>query len=140
MRLVLALLMCMVAGLAFADEAPSAQDRADIQSAITQQLEAFKRNDAAAAFSQASPMIQQMFGTPEHFIAMVEHGYPPVFRPRGSRFGRILPDEEGQLVQSVELVGPDGGHYIALYRMEKQPDGSWKINGCELTESAPLDT
>jgi hypothetical protein len=43
-------------------------------------------------------------------------------------------------VQSVELVGPDGGHYIALYRMEKQPDGSWKINGCELTESAPLDT
>ena len=31
--------------------------------------------------------------------------------------------------------GPDGRPRIALYIMERQPDGSWKIDGCILTES-----
>jgi hypothetical protein len=32
----------------------------------------------------------------------------------------------------VLLVGPDGKPVMALYAMERQPDGSWRIDGCML--------
>jgi hypothetical protein len=131
MRIVLALVIGLIAGVA---QAQSPTERAAIQSVITLQLEAFQHDDAPAAFAQASPMIQGMFGTPGNFITMVQNGYPPVYRPRQSAFGPLV-SEDGQVIQKVELVGPDGRAYLALYTMERQADGSWKINGCTLTES-----
>jgi hypothetical protein len=47
---------------------------------------------------------------------------------------------EGRLVQRVLLVGPDGVPVTALYFMEQQPDGSWKISGCVLTISEDKST
>ena len=134
MRIVLALVIGLIAGAAQA-QAQTPAERAVIQSVITQQLDAFKKKDADAAFAQASPMIQGMFGTPGNFISMVERGYPPVFQPSQTSFGALVTEDDGRIVQNVELVGPDGKSYLALYTMEKQPDGSWKINGCQLTES-----
>jgi ketosteroid isomerase-like protein len=132
MRIVLGLLIALWAGAAHAQ---TGEDRMSIQSVITAQLEAFQHDDAGAAFEKASPMIQQLFGTPDNFIAMVQKGYPPVYRPRGSSFAGLEDGDDGQLIQKVELTGPDGRDYLALYIMQKQPDGSWKINGCQLTES-----
>ena len=54
-----------------------ASERAAIRHVIEQQLEAFRRHDGAAAFAHAAPAIQEMFGTPERFMLMVEHEYPP---------------------------------------------------------------
>ena len=131
MRFVLALLFGLIAGHA---QAETPEDRSAIQSVITQQLEAFKNNDAEAAYALAAPMIQQMFGNATNFLGMVAHGYPPVYRPRQTSFG-TLGLEDDRLIQRVEIVGPDGRNWLALYTMEKQSDGSWKINGCQLTES-----
>lgn len=113
-------------------------DRGAIQGIISQQLEAFQHDDATAAFSFASPMIQHMFGSPENFMAMVGRGYPPVYRPRQKTFGP-LETTNGELIQKVELVGPDGRSYTALYTMEQQPDATWKINGCRLVDSDKVD-
>ena len=33
----------------------------------------------------------------------------------------------------VYVVGPDGKPALAVYEMQRQPDGSWRINGCWLT-------
>jgi len=33
------------------------------------------------------------------------------------------------------MVGPDGEEVVARYTMERQPDGSWRIDGCILTEA-----
>ncbi len=131
MRIVLALVIGLIAGAA---QAQTPGDRAAIQSVITGQLDAFQHDDAAGAFAQASPMIQEMFGTPGNFLTMVQSGYPPVYRSKQSVFAG-LDQEDGRIVQRVELVGPDGRDYLALYTMEQQPDGSWKINGCQLTAS-----
>ena len=30
------------------------------------------------------------------------------------------------------LVGPDGKSWVALYTLQRQPDGTWKIDGCVL--------
>jgi hypothetical protein len=131
MRIVLALVIGLIAGAAHA-QTPA--DRAAIQSVITSQLDAFHHDDAVAAFEKASPMIQEMFGTPGNFLSMVQRGYPPVYRAQQSVFAG-LDEQNGRIIQKVELVGPDGRDYLALYIMERQPDGSWKINGCQLTES-----
>ncbi len=131
MRIVLALVIGLIAGAA---RAQTPADRAAIQSVITSQLDAFQNDDAGAAFEKASPMIQEMFGTAGNFLSMVQRGYPPVYRAQHSVFAGLA-DENGRIIQRVELVGPDGRAYLALYIMELQPDGSWKINGCQLTES-----
>ena len=65
-----------------AEQAISPADQAAIRSVIAAQIEAFRRDDSAAAFSFASPTIQRIFGTPDQFMAMVRSGYQPVYRPR----------------------------------------------------------
>lgn len=120
-----------------ADEAPSAAGAADreaIQRTIEGQIGAFRGDDAAAAFAFASPGIQAMFGDPATFLEMVRRGYAPVYRPRRYAFGPLV-EIDGHTVQKVELIGPDGQRELALYTMEREPDGTWKIGGCMLTES-----
>lgn len=129
--------LSFIAGLApflvHAGEAstPSVADQKAIRGIIEAQLDAFQRNDSSAAFSYASPIIQRKFGSPENFMAMVQGGYAPVYRPREVEFldSRV---KDGQTAQAVRFVGPDGKSVIAIYSMEQQPDGSWRISGVYL--------
>ena len=112
--------------------APVSQaDRLAIRRVIESQLAAFQRDDGPGAFAFASPMIREIFATPENFMAMVKSAYQPVYRPREVAF-RALAEVEGAPAQEVYLVGPDGQAVIALYVMERQPDGNWRINGVYL--------
>jgi hypothetical protein len=130
-----ALLLLALAGDGRAAEpAVSPADRTLIRGVIEDQLAAFQRDDGAAAFGFASPMIRGQFGTAENFMAMVRQGYAPVYRPREVAFGSLV-DMEGRIVQRVLLVGPDGRPVTALYIMEREPDGTWRIDGCILTDS-----
>ena len=109
-----------------------AADRGAIRSVIGNQMAAFQRDDAAAAFGFAAPNTQGMFGTPENFLAMVRQGYQPVYRPSEVRMGELV-RIDGRLTQLVHVVGPDGVPQLALYFMERQSDGLWRITGCMLT-------
>jgi len=138
MRALLLVLLLIVAAPAGAQRgAPPATvgpaDRAAIQQVIGDQIAAFRRDDGDAAFALASPGIQRMFGTADGFMAMVRGGYQPVYRPRSYSF-RELVTIDGLVVQPVAVVGPDGRRVTALYPMEQQPDGSWRIAGCQLVE------
>jgi hypothetical protein len=108
-------------------------DRSAIRSVIQSQMSAFQRDDGDGAFSLASPFIQGLFQNPEHFMSMVRRGYQPVYRPKDVRFRDIV-EFQGQPTQRVMVIGPDGKPIMALYMMQKQPDGSWRINGCVLME------
>jgi hypothetical protein len=116
------------------DAALGAEDRAAIRAVIERQLAAFQRDDAADAFAFASPTIQHQFETPDNFMRMVRGSYPPVYRPREVSFGPLV-EREGEIVQKVLFVGPDGQPVMAHYLMQRQPDGSWRINGCFLAAS-----
>ncbi len=135
------LVLVLLAGLcctAQAAEPPvSTADQAAIRSVITGQIDAFRRDDAAGAFSLAAPSIQGLFGTADTFIEMVRRGYAAVYRPKSFEFA-ALTQEEGMISQFVELVGPDGVAYTARYMMEQQPGGSWRISGCEILQSRRL--
>lgn len=113
----------------------SAADRSAIQSVISGQVDAFRADDGAAAFGYASPAIRSMFGTPENFMRMVRQGYRPVYRPQVFEFQDIV-EIQGVPAQRVFVVGPDGVPRIAVYLMELQGDGSWRIDGCLLIDAA----
>ena len=122
-----------LAQAARADELDSTQAAA-IRSVIENQMAAFKVDDGPAAFAYASPTIQELFQTPEIFMSMVKTGYAPVYRPQEVEFRELMQAARGP-VQVVHIVGPDGSAVLALYSMEQQPDGSWRIDGCTLTEA-----
>ncbi len=118
---------------------PAPGDQRAILGTIQAQLQAFQRDDGARAFSYATPRLRQLFGTPENFMAMVRDGYQPVYRPRSVEFldARII---DGQIGQAVRFVGPDGAAVIAVYTMEQQPDGSWRIAAVRLIRSGELSS
>jgi hypothetical protein len=134
MRSVLVSILLLVAGFAGAQTPATdvgAADRGAIRTAIESQIAAFRRDDGAGAFAYASPSIKRLFGTPERFMEMVRTGYPQVYRPSSVSFGELV-RAEGTLLQLVDIVGPDGLPVVAVYEMERQPDGTWQINGCRL--------
>jgi len=115
-----------------------AADRAAIRGAIAGQIAAFRRDDGVAAFGFASPGIRGMFGTPDNFMAMVRGGYRPVYRPQDVAFRELLRLGD-TLIQPVAVIGPDGARALALYAMERQSDGSWRIAGCQLVDPPDED-
>ena len=118
-------------GLAENDAGLDAAEREAIRRVISQQLDAFQRDDEIEAFSYASPSIQAQFKTPGEFMRMVRSGYEAVYRPRSTRFleAFVL---DGQIVQPLEVVAPDASLVVAYYLMERQPEGVWRIAGCVL--------
>jgi hypothetical protein len=102
-----------------------------IRAIISDQMAAFRRDDAVAAFNDASPFIQGRFQQPDLFLQMVRRGYAPVYRPHEVEF-RDLVEAPGGLEQRVFVMGPDGKAYLAHYQMQRQQDGGWRINGCIL--------
>lgn len=112
-------------------EPVSASDTTAVRSVVAAQLDAFAADDAGRAFSYATPEIREMFATPERFIAMVRAGYPAVYRPASVTF--LAPERvEDSVVQAVHLTDQAGALWLAVYRLERQPDRSWRIAGCTL--------
>lgn len=123
-------------GIAMAGSASaeiSDSERAEIRAIIESQITAFQRDDGPAAYSHASPTIQGLFPSADIFMTMVRSGYPQVYRPRSVEFGQIVERAEGP-VQQVFITGPDGRNWVAVYELERQPDGTWKINGVRLVQ------
>lgn len=122
-----------------AQDAVPAPQRAAVVSVIRGQMDAFLGDDGARAYSYAAPGIQEMFPTPDIFMAMVRGGYAPVYRPRDVEF--LEPAMEGgDIIQPVRVTGPDGASVIALYRLQRQADGSWKIAGVVLLSTGEVSS
>lgn len=132
MRPILFLIMLLAATAASAVEDA---DRDAVRGTIERQIEAFRRDDGEAAYAFAAPGIRQLFPTVERFMSMVREGYRPVYRPRSVAFGATEATAEGGLRQSVEIRDGDGMDWVALYTLEKDADGAWKITGCVLLKA-----
>jgi hypothetical protein len=101
---------------------------------IRSQEEAFSRDDAAAAYTFAAPGIQRMYQTPDTFMFMVRSGYAPVYRHRSFEFGEAK-TYEGKIYQQVHIIDANGDAWEALYTLEPQADGTFKISACVLKKA-----
>ncbi|WP_298850436.1 DUF4864 domain-containing protein [uncultured Ruegeria sp.] len=107
---------------------------AEIEANIAAQIQAFKADDFAKAFTFASPNIQQLFQNPDNFGAMVRNGYPMVWRPADVRFLELR-EIAGALWQKVMITDGNGRFHILDYQMIPL-EGGWKINGVQLLVNA----
>jgi hypothetical protein len=133
-RFVAASLLALLPLFASAQAVPP-EDASEIRAVIEAQLDAFRRDDAARAYSYAAPAIREMYGSPAEFIEMVRSFYAAVYRPRSVAFDP--PVRQGaQLVQPVRLTDAEGRAWIAYYPMLRDAAGQWRINGCQLARVA----
>lgn len=105
-----------------------------IQGVIVTQIEAFAQDDADGAFQTATPSVREAIGNPGRFLAMVRGAYPMVYRPASVTFHK--PEAaDGTVLQLVEITDADAKSWLALFALERQPDASWRISGCVVTEN-----
>lgn len=132
----LALLLMAWAGTTPAQvKGVSAADAKAIRAVVEAQLDAFARDDAGKAFALAAPQIQSMFGEPDNFLRMVKSGYPVVYRPASVTFLKSLLID-GEMIQAVQMSDQAGVVWVATYRMQRQKNNLWRINGCVVEISA----
>lgn len=132
--IVVATLLCAIPALAGDAEVKAAQG------SISGQLQAFRAGDNATAYGYAAPNVKRIFPTLEAFMGMVTGGYKPVHRPQSFDFGKSREMSSNAIAQQVLIVGPDGKDYEAVYTLELQPDGIWRISGVSLRAANSLST
>lgn len=124
--------LLLLGSLAPAAAAPISRDEAAaIEAVVRAQLDAFARDDAPGAFALATGAIRERFGTAERFLEAVRTDYAAVYRPRTVQFDEPVVIE-GAIFQPVRLTDARGEAWIALYAMQREREGRWRINGCEL--------
>lgn len=134
-------LAALLGALMLTPSTARADDAADARLIIESQIDAFLSNDATTAYSFAAPAIKQIYPDESRFFDMVKRGYQPVYRPGNFAFGRSKAAADGTgIVQEVIIQGPDGQDWTALYSLERQPDGSFKINGVQMIKAAAPQT
>ena len=110
-----------------------------IRKVIGDQLTALKAGDGVKAMTFAAPGIREQFGSPENFMRMVRDGYGALLAARRTQFleGAVIDDA---VVQPLRLVLPDDSVLVALYQMQKQSNGEWRIAGCVIAPSTVQST
>ena len=121
--------------------ADDAADRVKIVDVIRSQLEAFRRDDAEAAYSHAAPQIRAMFRSAESFMQMVMTDYEALYRHKSATFlDLVYISVLGGMVQRVLVTGPDGSEVIALYSVAQMEGDLWRITGCMLVPAGGKPT
>ena len=112
-----ALILFFAISMTFAAPADAVTDDiAAAQRVIRSQEQAIGRDDAEAAYA-----------------GMVQKNYRAVYRHKSFEFG-LSRSVDGVIIQDVQIIDTDGDAWAARYILERQPDGSLKINGCTLTK------
>ena len=111
-----------------------ASDWKSIKQVIAAQRAALIAGDGEKAFGYATPAIRAQFGDADTFMAMVQVGYPALLTARYTQFleGAVI---DGLIIQPLRLVDADNSVRVALYTMEKQKTGAWRISGCRIGPS-----
>jgi Domain of unknown function (DUF4864) len=111
-----------------------ASDWKSIKQVIAAQRAALIAGEGEKAFGYATPAIRAQFGEADVFMAMVQVGYPALLTARYTEFleGAVI---DGLIIQPLRLVDADNSVRVALYTMEKQKNGAWRISGCRIGPS-----
>jgi hypothetical protein len=117
--------------------AQNAQPAVAARALISNQLEAFDRDDAAGAYALVTPGLKMTFTDPDSFMKLVRDHYAPVYRRRAVNFGDAK-IEGDMLAITATLIDGDNQVWTALYELERQADGQWLINSCKLIR--PLES
>jgi hypothetical protein len=110
-----------------------------IREAVGEQLAALRDGDGSRAFSYASTAIREQFGDATTFLRMVQGGYAALLDARYTAFldGAVI---DGRTIQPLRLVMSDDTVLVALYEMQRDERGRWRIAGCVIAPSTVRST
>lgn len=109
-------------------------DASKVREVIVAQLSALALDDADRAFETATPAVRAAIGSSNRFLAMVRGAYPMVYRPAMVQFHKPE-QEDGTVLQLVEIKDGQDKAWLALFALERQPDETWRISGCVVAEN-----
>jgi hypothetical protein len=141
LRNIVCIVLVVASGATWAQNAyqPTRADWKSIRKIIQAQVDAFRKDKGELAFSYAAPPIREHFKTAENFMRVVKTSYHAVYRPASMAFIDTSVDE-GTPIQVVQFSDADGAVWIGFYSMQRQPDKSWRINGCQLVPGKAVST
>jgi hypothetical protein len=110
-----------------------------IRKTISEQLAALRAGDAARAYTFAAPGIRERFQDAPTFMRMVQDSYAPLLDARYTEFleGAVI---DGRTIQPLRLVLANDSVLVALYEMQRDETGRWRIAGCALAQSTVRST
>lgn len=125
----------LLAGTLAATSSLAGDNLTSARGVIEQQIVAFLNDDVDSAYAFATPGVHRVFPEPQSFFDMVKRNLPPVYRPGNYAFGRALSETDGATIaQELLITGPKGKDWRAVYVLERQADGNYRINGVRLTK------
>lgn len=131
-----ALFMVLMAGHAASQETSldmKAQAQA-VREVVHLQINALADDDAEKAYSLTTSATQQLLGSPNNLLSFIKDEFAPIYRPRHAMFQET--EIIGQhALQIVQLIDSSGLIWIAIYQVELETDGKWKVDGCRLFET-----
>ena len=112
---------------------------AAIRRVIDDQLAALRQGDAPRAFAFASAAIREQFQDAPTFLRMVQDSYGVLLAARYVEFleGAVI---DGHTLQPLRLVMGDDTVLVALYEMQRDASGGWRIAGCVIAPSTVRST
>ena len=113
------------------DQSAGEKRNSIIAAVVSDQLDAFSKDDGKRAFSHASPTIKAYFKTPETFMRMVRTSYQMVYRPKSFELEAVM-ELQDKVFQPVLFTDQKSQLYKVVYEMQQQEDENWKINGVQV--------
>lgn len=122
---------------AVAMEDLSVEDASAIRAVVQSQLEALMEDDAHRAFELATSTARTQVGTPDDFLRLIKEQYTPIYRHQVVIFSEPT-RFRGDAVQLVRLTDGSSHVWVAVFWMKQDEDRSWKVDGCQLLETASV--
>ncbi|MBL0419887.1 DUF4864 domain-containing protein [Ramlibacter sp. AW1] len=116
------------------DELLPAAEATEVRKVIIAQIEAMAQSDAERMFDTTTPRVREAVGSSGRFLAMMMGAYPMVYQPSQVNFHPPRRKSDGAF-QLVEIKDRDDNSWLAVFILEQQPDRSWRISGCAVTQN-----
>lgn len=100
-----------------------------IRHAVRGQIRALAARDSDTAFSHLTPVIQDYFADPAAFEKSLLKNAWPMLAVKTFAFADIG-REATDAVQKVVLTDTQDNRWMATFKLQRQPDGRWAIQGC----------
>lgn len=124
-------------GMAAAGSGISKEDRIAITSVVQLQLQALADDDADTAFALATADTRTKLGNSATFLQIIKQKFGPIYRHQRAIFSQ--PEViGGHTLQAVRLTDGDSSVWLAIYLMQREADGKWKIADCKLLETTSI--
>lgn len=104
-----------------------------VKNIIESQLKAFRKSDPAAAYKFASESAQKKYGAKDFFTMMRSACHA---LPDHVSYSFMERREVGEKVlQKIEFLNTDGSASTGFYRLTKNADGAYAVDGCLMLQS-----